>query len=71
MRAYLEGVRERTARTPIDLYDTFCAKLYTMKKACTWHYLPSDFSKWQTVYYCWVLWTKQNDPTEMTLLTRV
>ncbi|EQW14528.1 Uncharacterised protein [Scardovia inopinata] len=33
--------------------------------------LPSDFPKWQTVYYYWVLWTKQDTPMKMTLLTRV
>lgn len=71
IRADLEGARKHTAPRQIDLYDVFCAMLYTMKNGCTWRDLPSDFPKWQTVYYYWALWTKQENPIEMALLTRV
>lgn len=45
IRADLEGTCKHTAPRQIDLYDIFCAMLYTIKNGCTWRDLPSDFSK--------------------------
>ncbi|MFL6908775.1 transposase [Lacticaseibacillus paracasei] len=51
MRSDYGNTRKRTKYRQIDLYDVFCAILYTLKNSCIWRYLPSDLPKWQTVYY--------------------
>ncbi|VDH10828.1 transposase, tnp4 [Lactiplantibacillus plantarum] len=50
IRTDLEGIRKRTKPRKVDLYDIFCALLYTLKNGCVWRDLPSDFPKWETVY---------------------
>ncbi|WP_436798265.1 transposase, partial [Lactiplantibacillus pentosus] len=50
--------RKRTKPRKVDLYDIFCALLYTLKNGYVWRDLPIDFPKWETVYYYWLLWTK-------------
>ncbi|KAA1046275.1 transposase [Lacticaseibacillus paracasei] len=51
IRSDYGNTRKRTKYRQIDLYDVFCAILYTLKNSCIWRYLPSDLPKWQTVYY--------------------
>lgn len=43
IRTDLEGIRKRTKPRKVDLYDIFCALLYTLKNGCVWRDLPSDF----------------------------
>ncbi|WP_251913660.1 transposase, partial [Lactiplantibacillus plantarum] len=62
---------KRTKPRKVDLYDIFCALLYTLKNGCVWRDLPSDFPKWETVYYCWLLWTKTPSPAGITPLDKV
>ncbi|KAB1952526.1 IS5 family transposase [Lactiplantibacillus plantarum] len=71
IRTDLEGVRKRTKPRKVDLYDIFCALLYTLKNGCVWRDLPSDFPKWETVYYYWLLWTKTPSPAGITPLDKV
>ena len=71
IRADLEGIRKRTKPRKVDLYDIFCALLYTLKNGCVWRDLPSDFPKWETVYYYWLLWTKTPSPAGITPLDKV
>ncbi len=71
IRTDLEGIRKRTKPRKVDLYDIFCALLYTLKNGCVWRDLPSDFPKWETVYYYWLLWTKTPSPAGITPLDKV
>ncbi|QHM53287.1 hypothetical protein C7M41_02029 (plasmid) [Pediococcus acidilactici] len=43
IRPGLEGARKCTKPRKIDLYDVFCAILYTLKNGCTWRDLPLIF----------------------------
>lgn len=36
IRTDLEGIRKRTKPRKVDLYDIFCALLYTLKNGCVW-----------------------------------
>jgi transposase len=47
----LENARKIAKPRSIDLYDIFCAVMYVNKSGCQWRMLPSDFPKWNTVYY--------------------
>ena len=71
IRTDLEGIRKRTKPRKVDLYDIFCALLYTLKNGCVGRYLPSYFPKWETVYYYWLLWTKTPSPAGITPLDKV
>ena len=35
------------------------ALMYLVKTGCQWHMLPTDFPKWQLVYYYFRTWTEQ------------
>ena len=59
IRPFLERARKRTRPREADLYDVFCAVLYVLKSGCQWRMLPSDFPKWQTVYYYFHVWKKE------------
>ena len=54
----LEGARKKTKPRKIDLYEVFCAILYTLRTGCQWRALPSDFPKWRTVYSSFQIWTE-------------
>ena len=43
IRTDLEGIRKRTKPRKVDLYDIFCALLYTLKNGCVWRDLPVIF----------------------------
>jgi putative transposase len=47
-----------------DLREVFNAVLYLVKAGCQWRLLPGDFPKWQTVYYYFSVW-KKNDSIEV------
>ena len=54
----LESARKKTRPRSIDLYDIFCAVLYVLKSGCQWRMLPSDFPKWENVYYHFCVWNE-------------
>lgn len=58
IRADLESARKRTRPRSIDSYDVFCAVLYVLKSGCQWRMLPSDFPKWENVYWHFSTWNK-------------
>ena len=52
IREDLEGARKKTRPREYDLYDVFCAVLYVVQGGIQWRMLPSNYPKWQSVYYC-------------------
>jgi transposase len=56
IRPLLEGVRKTTKPRTVDLYEVFCGVLYLLKSGCQRRMLPSDFSKWRTVYAYFEKW---------------
>jgi transposase len=56
IESYLLSARQRTKPRQVDLYEVFCAVLYTLKNGCAWRNLPGDFPKWQTVYKYYCQW---------------
>ena len=44
-----------------DLYDIFCAVLYVLRGGIQWRMLPSNYPKWQLVYYYFKVWSKQDE----------
>ncbi len=50
-----------------DLYDIFCAILYVNKGGVQWRLLPSDFPKWQNVYYHFCGWSEKDENGVSTL----
>jgi transposase len=62
IRLILEVARKETKPRKVDLYDIFCAILYIIKSGCQWRMLPSDFPKWQLVYYYYYAWSYKNSP---------
>ena len=70
IREELEGARKKTKPRKTDLYDVFCAILYIIKGGIQWRMLPSDFPKWQLVYYYYSIW-KQPDEHGVSLLDRL
>ena len=51
IREDLEGAKKTTLPRKYDLYDVFCAVLYVIQGGIQWRMLPSDYPKWQSVYY--------------------
>ena len=43
IRRLLAGVRKRTKRRTVDLYEVFNAVLYLLKSRCRGAYFPKDF----------------------------
>lgn len=54
MAKYLDVQRHRR----YDLREVVNAILYLIKSGCQWRMLPSDFPKWQLVYYYFALWKR-------------
>ena len=70
IREELEQAKRRTRPRKYDLYDIFCAVLYVLRGGIQWRMLPSDFPKWQLVYYYFSVWSKA-DEEEVSLLDRL
>jgi putative transposase len=52
IKKYLAPERKRAH----DLREILNGILYLVKTGCQWRYLPSDFPKWQTVFYYFNSW---------------
>jgi transposase len=63
----LESAKKRTKPRKLDLYDVFCAMLYVLKGGIQWRMLPSDFPKWQSVYFYFQIWDKKEDGKDSVL----
>ena len=61
IRAKLEQAKHKTKPGKYDLYDIFCAVLYVLRAGITWRMLPSNYPKWQLVYYYFKVWSKQDE----------
>jgi len=70
VREELEGAKKRTRPRSYDLYDVFCAVLYVLKGGIQWRMLPSDYPKWQAVYYYFTIWSKA-DESGSSILDRI
>lgn len=70
IREELEQAKRRTRPRKYDLYDIFCAVLYVLRGGIQWRMLPSDFPKWQLVYYYFSVWSKA-DEKGVSLLDRL
>jgi transposase len=68
IRGFLEGSKKRTCPRRVDLYDVFCAILYSLKNAAVWRALPSDFPPTSTVRYDFDQWSKVPDDASSSLL---
>ena len=60
IRNVLESAKNVTSPHKYDLYDIFCAVLYFLKEGCRWRSLPHDFPNWETVYYHYSFWKKED-----------
>ncbi len=70
IRADLENARKKTRPRKYDLYDVFCAVIYVVQGGIQWRMLPSDYPKWQTVYYYFRVWSAK-DETGVSILDKV
>ncbi len=61
IRSDLENAKKHTKPLHYDLYDIFCAILYVIKGGIQWRLLPSDFPKWQNVYYHFRGWSEKDE----------
>ena len=61
IRAELEQAKSKTKPRKYDLYDIFCAVLYVLRGGIQWRMLPSNYPKWQLVYYYFKVWSKQDE----------
>ena len=61
IREELERARRKTRPRTYDLYDVFCAVLYVVQGGIQWRMLPSDYPKWQTVYYYFRIWSEKGE----------
>jgi len=61
IREDLESVKKKTKPRDVDLYDVFCGVLYIIKGGIQWRMLPSDFPKWELVYYYFSIWKKEDE----------
>lgn len=60
IKPILESTKKKTRPRSIDLYDAFCGVLYVLKSGCQWRMLPSDFPKWESIYYYFQVWSTKN-----------
>ncbi len=67
IRKDLENAKKHTKPLNYDLYDIFCAILYVNKGGIPWRLLPSNFPKWQNVYYHFRLWSEKDEKGVSTL----
>ena len=70
IREDLEGAKKKTRPGKYDLYDVFCAVLYVVQGGIQWRMLPSDYPKWQSVYYHFRVWSEK-DETGVSILDKV
>ena len=70
IREDLEGARKKTRPREYDLYDVLCAVLYVVQGGIQWRMLPSDYPKWQSVYYYFRVWSEK-DETGVSILDKV
>ncbi|WP_289423620.1 IS5 family transposase, partial [Faecalibaculum rodentium] len=70
IREDLEGAKKTTRPRKYDLYDVFCAVLYVIQGGIQWRMLPSDYPKWQSVYYHFRVWSEK-DETGVSILDKV
>ncbi len=70
IREDLEGAKKTTRPRKYDLYDVFCAVLYIIQGGIQWRMLPSDYPKWQSVYYHFRVWSEK-DETGVSILDKV
>ena len=70
IREDLEGAKKTTRPRKYDLYDVFCAVLYVIQGGIQWRMLPSDYPKWQSVYYYFRVWSEK-DKTGVSVLDKV
>ncbi len=70
IREDLEGAKKTTRPRKYDLYDVFCAVLYVIQGGIQWRMLPSDYPKWQSVYYHFCVWSEK-DETGVSILDKV
>ena len=61
IREDLENAKQKTKPRKYDLYDIFCGVLYVLKGGIQWRMLPTDFPKWQLVYYYFTVWSKADE----------
>jgi len=59
IQPFLEGTSKKTRPRTVDLYDVFCAVLYTLKTGCQWRALPHDFPKKSTVHRYFTMWNAE------------
>ncbi len=70
IREDLEGAKKTARPRKYDLYDVFCAVLYVIQGGIQWRMLPSDYPKWQSVYYHFRVWSEK-DETGVSILDKV
>ncbi len=70
IREDLEGAKKTTRPIRYDLYDVVCAVLYVIQGGIQWRMLPSDYPKWQSVYYHFRVWSEK-DETGASVLDKV
>ena len=61
IREDLENAKQKTKPRKYDLFDIFCGVLYVLKGGIQWRMLPSDFPKWQLVYYYFRVWSMADE----------
>ncbi len=61
VREDFEVARKKTHSGKYDLYDVFCALLYVVQGGIQWRMLPSDYLKWQSVYYHFRVWSEKDE----------
>lgn len=61
IRPILESARKKTKPRKLDLYEIFCALLYLLKSGCQWRMLPSEYPKWNVVYFYFQIWNKKKE----------
>jgi len=44
----------------VDIRETVNAILYLLKGGCTWRLIPHDFPQWESVYYYFRTWQKDD-----------
>ena len=63
-------VTTRGRPTKLDLRLVFNAIVYLVRTGCQWRYLPKEYPKWQSVYYHFRKWSKEEIWGEINRLAR-
>ena len=53
------------------MYDIFCGVLYMLKSGCQWRMIPSDFPKWEALYFYFSIWKEKGEDGNLSLLEQV